>query len=184
MRPLIDDGSGKPEAATRGYSFELDGGVDGAAPLLSVFGGKITTYRELAAEAIRQLEPFLPVLEGEDWTGKAFLPGGDFGRFDASALARDLAARYSFLGSREAHRLIRLYGTSAATILGDATSPADLGEAFGHGLTAAEVDYLVAHEWARTAADVLWRRTKLGLHFTDAQTARLAAYITERITPA
>jgi glycerol-3-phosphate dehydrogenase len=184
VRPLIDDGSGKPEAATRGYSFELDGGADGAAPLLSVFGGKITTYRELAAEAIRQLETFLPVLEGEDWTGKAFLPGGDFRRFDAPALAADLAARYPFLGEVEAHRLIRLYGTSAATFLGEAESAADLGEAFGHGLTAAEVDYLIAHEWARTAADVLWRRTKLGLHFTDAQTARLATYITERITPA
>ena len=98
--------------------------------------------------------------------------------------AADLAARYPFLGEVEAHRLIRLYGTSAATFLGEAESAADLGEAFGHGLTAAEVDYLIAHEWARTAADVLWRRTKLGLHFTDAQTARLAAYITERITPA
>jgi glycerol-3-phosphate dehydrogenase len=184
VRPLIDDGSGKPEAATRGYSFELDGGSDGAAPLLSVFGGKITTYRELAAEAISQLEPFLPVLKGEDWTGKAFLPGGDFGRFDAPALASDLTARYPFLGEVEAHRLIRLYGTSAATFLGDAASAADLGEAFGHGLTAAEIDYLITREWARTAADVLWRRTKLGLHFTDAQTARLAAYITERITPA
>jgi len=184
VRPLIDDGSGKPEAATRGYSFECDGGSDGTAPLLSVFGGKITTYRELAAEAIDQLAPFLPVLGGSDWTGKAPLPGGDFGRFQAPELARDLAARYPFLGGAEATRLIRLYGTSAATILGHAASLADLGEHFGHGLSAAEVNHLIEHEWARTAEDVLWRRTKLGLHFTDAQTAHLAGYITERITPA
>jgi glycerol-3-phosphate dehydrogenase len=184
VRPLVDDGSGKPEAATRGYRFELDGGADGDAPLLSVFGGKITTYRELSAEAIRQLEPFLPVLAGADWTGKAFLPGGDFGRYEAPALTRDLAARYPFLGIAQAARLVRLYGTLATDFLGDAMQPAELGEAFGNGLTAAEVDYLITREWARSADDVLWRRTKLGLHFTPDQTARLAAYITRRTNPA
>lgn len=180
VRPLVDDGSGRPEAATRGYRFELDGGSDGTAPMVSVFGGKITTYRELSGEAIRQLEPFLPVLEGADWTGTAPLPGGDFGRFDAPALTQDLAARYPFLGEAQAARLIRLYGTRAATFLGQASSAADLGEAFGHGLTAAEVDYLITHEWARCAEDILWRRTKLGLHFSAAETARLEAYIAER----
>lgn len=180
VRPLVDDGSGKPEAATRGYRFELDGGTDGTPPLLSVFGGKITTYRELAAEAVRQLEPYCASLSGADWTGSASLPGGNFGRFDAPALAADLAARYPFLGEAEASRLVRLYGTQAAVFLGDAASAAALGEAFGHGLTATEVNYLMDEEWARTAEDVLWRRTKLGLHFTPAQTARLASYMTER----
>jgi glycerol-3-phosphate dehydrogenase len=180
VRPLIDDGSGRPEAATRGYSFELDGGSDRTAPLLSVFGGKITTYRELSLEAIARLAPFLPKLAGAEWTGEAPLPGGDFGRFDAPRLTADLAARYPFLGKREAARLIRLYGTRAATILGNATSAADLGDAFGHGLSAAEVDYLISQEWARTAEDVLWRRTKLGLHFSAEETARLQAYITVR----
>lgn len=192
VRPLVDDGSGKPEAATRGYRFELDIGSDGpenrGAPLLSVFGGKITTYRELAGEAIRQLVPFLPVLAGADWTGAANLPGGNFGRYDAPALARSLAKRYPFLGPAQARRLTRLYGTLAEGFLGPATSPADLGEDFGHGLTAAEVDYLIAREWARSADDVLWRRTKLGLHFSAEEAARLAAYIaahiTERTTPA
>ncbi|MDT8280255.1 MAG: glycerol-3-phosphate dehydrogenase C-terminal domain-containing protein, partial [Erythrobacter sp.] len=179
VRPLIDDGSGKPEAATRGYSFELDG-ADGEAPLLSIFGGKITTYRHLATEAIRQLEPFLPVLEGADWTGTAPLPGGDFERHEAWNKVNALTARHLFLTRKQAQRLIRLYGTRAHAILGDAASPADLGEDFGHGLTAAEVDYLIAAEWARSAEDVLWRRTKLGLHFTPEQTARLAQYITER----
>ena len=181
VRPLVDDGSGRPEAATRGYRFELDGGANGEAPLLSVFGGKITTYRELAAEAIRQLAPFCAGLGGDDWTGAAALPGGDFGRFDAPTLTRSLAQRYSFLGEAQAARLVRLYGTLAAGFLGDAQQAADLGEAFGHGLMAAEVDYLITREWARTAEDVLWRRTKLGLHFTPAQTKRLETYIAERL---
>jgi len=183
VRPLVDDGSGKPEAATRGYRFELDGGPD-EAPLLSVFGGKITTYRELAAEALRKLAPFCPPLEDREWTGSAPLPGGNFGRFDAPALTRDLAGRYPFLAAPEAARLVRLYGTLAQTILGDARQPQDLGESFGHGLTAAEVDYLMTREWARTAEDVLWRRTKLGLHFTAEETARLSAYMSERTIPA
>ncbi|ANK14214.1 glycerol-3-phosphate dehydrogenase [Erythrobacter neustonensis] len=183
VRPLVDDGSGKPEAATRGYRFEVDGGTDGTPPLLSVFGGKITTYRHLAAEAVDQLAPYLPALKGGDWTGSASLPGGDFAITEAGARIAELAAAYPFLSQRAAQRLIRLYGTRASAFLGDAVSLADLGEDFGHGLTAAEVDYLVASEWARTAADVLWRRTKLGLHFTPAQTARLEAYLSERITP-
>jgi glycerol-3-phosphate dehydrogenase len=181
VRPLVDDGSGKPEAATRGYRFELDRGEDGTSPLLSVFGGKITTYRELSAEAVRQLAPFCPVLAGADWTGGAPLPGGDFGRFDAPALAADLAARYPFLAGGEAARLVRHYGTLAATFLGEARRADDLGESFGNGLTAAEVDYLMDREWARTAEDVLWRRTKLGLRFTPAETARLSAYMQTRL---
>ncbi|HEY6965801.1 MAG TPA: glycerol-3-phosphate dehydrogenase [Erythrobacter sp.] len=180
VRPLVDDGSGKPEAATRGYRFEIDGGADGAPALLSVFGGKITTYRHLAAEAVEQLQPFLPALKGGDWTGGAALPGGDFGVNEAPAKVAELAARYPFLPQGLGHRLIRLYGTRALAILGDAASLADLGEDFGHGLTAAEVDHLVAREWARTADDILWRRTKLGLHFTPEQTAALAAYLAER----
>lgn len=183
VRPLVDDGSGKPEAATRGYRFEVDGGTDGTPPLLSVFGGKITTYRHLAAEAVDQLAAFLPSLKGSDWTGTASLPGGDFAMTEADAKIADLAARYPFLSPRAAQRLIRLYGTRAPAFLGGAASLADLGEDFGHGLTAAEVDYLVASEWARTAGDILWRRTKLGLHFTPAQTARLETYLSERITP-
>lgn len=183
VRPLVDDGSGKPEAATRGYRFEIDGGPD-EAPLLSVFGGKITTYRHLAAEAVEQLAPFLPSLKGGDWTGKAALPGGDFGMTEAEAKVAQLAARYPFLPPREAHRLIRLYGTRAFAMLGDAGSLAELGEQFGHGLTAAEVDYLVQTEWARSADDILWRRTKLGLHFTPEQALRLQAFLLERTIPA
>ena len=180
VRPLVDDGSGKPEAATRGYRFEIDGGV-GEAPLLSVFGGKITTYRHLAAEAIDRLASLCPALEGQDWTGTAPLPGGDFGRHEAPLVAGRLEAQYPFLSKAQVARLVRLYGTRTTTILGGAAAMADLGEHFGHGLTAAEVDYLIAREWARTAQDVLWRRTKLGLHFSPEETARLERYMMERI---
>lgn len=183
VRPLVDDGSGRPEAATRGYRFELDG-EDGKAPLLSVFGGKITTYRHLASEAVERLAPLCPALAGESWTHAAPLPGGDFGLHGAPEKARALRADYPFLTEPSAARLIRLYGTRAWAVLGPARSESDLGEPFGHGLTAAEADYLIEREWARTAHDVLWRRTKLGLHFSADEAARLDHYMTKRTAQA
>lgn len=179
VRPLIDDGSGKPEAATRGYSFELDGGP-GEAPLLSIFGGKITTYRHLATEAMERLALLCPVLDGPDWTSRAPLPGGNFGLREAPAKAAELTAQYPYLSPDQAARLIRLYGTRAWVVLGEARSLSELGIDFGHGLSQAEVDYLIDQEWARTADDILWRRTKLGLHFTADEKARLASYLLER----
>jgi glycerol-3-phosphate dehydrogenase len=179
VRPLIDDGSGRPEAATRGYSFELDGGAD-EPPLLSVFGGKITTYRTLAAEAIDRLKRLVPSLKGGDWTATEALPGGNFPMDGQAALAAEYRAKYPFLEPRWADRIVKAYGTAARDWLGEAGSLAGLGEHFGHGLTAAEVDYLVATEWARTAEDILWRRTKLGLRLDAAQVARLAEYIESR----
>jgi len=179
VRPLYDDGASAAQKATRDYVLDVEG-EEGGPVALNIFGGKITTYRELASEAIKQLTPFLPQLAGRDWTGSAWLPGGDFDRYDAPTLTRDLAARYPFLGAAQAQRLIRLYGTCAEAWLGDAAARSELGEDFGHGLSAAEVDYLMTHEWARSAEDILWRRTKLGLYFTPAQTARLDAYVTER----
>ena len=136
VRPLLDDGSGKPEAATRGYSFELDLDPQGRAPLLSVFGGKITTYRHLAGAALAQLAPHLPMLAGPDWTGTKALPGGDFESGDQSALTAKLRATYPFLAPATAARLVRSYGTCAFEWLGAATTLADLGTDFGHGLTA------------------------------------------------
>ncbi len=177
VRPLIDDGSGKPEAATRGYTFELDGADAGLPPLLSVFGGKITTYRHLAAEAIDLLKPLLPALSGNDWTASAPLPGGDFPKQGAKALAAGLARDYPFLEADWIDRVTKAYGTLARQWLGGAQSLADLGRHFGHGLTSTEVDYLVSREWACSAEDVLWRRTKLGLHFSTVQVAALAEYL-------
>ncbi len=180
VRPLLDDGSGKPEAATRGYTFELDGGEDGMPPLLSVFGGKITTYRHLAAEAVDMLADLLPALSGPDWTASAALPGGDFPMDGAAALAVDSARRFPFLAPEWTDRLVKAYGTLAWHWLGEAKCLSDLGTHFGHGLTSAEVDYLIAREWARSADDILWRRSKLGLRLDAAQVAALSAYMAEK----
>ena len=178
VRPLIDDGSNRPEAATRGYSFTLDGG-DGVAPLLSVFGGKITTYRNLAETALARLQPHVARLTGGDWTNREPLPGGDFPKQGAGELCAALASDYPFLGDDQALRLTRSYGTLARTILGDAKSRADLGRDFGHGLSEREVAYLIDREWACCAEDVLWRRTKLGLRFSGAEVAALEAWMAE-----
>jgi glycerol-3-phosphate dehydrogenase len=173
VRPLVDDGSGRPEAASRGYHFDVDAGVDGKAPILSVFGGKITTYRHLAESAVAELAPYLPLLNGNSWTASKPLPGGDFAMTGAPALAENLAREYPFLDAAVVRRLVRSYGTISRTILSGAKSVRDLGHDYGHGLFQAEVDYLRACEWARTVEDILWRRTKLGLRFSADQVAAL-----------
>ena len=176
VRPLIDDGSGKPEAATRGYTFELSDEAEGA-PILSVFGGKITTYRTLAQDALDELAERLPLLEQPHWTDRELLPGGDFAIDGADAQVAALQQRYPFLQPGWAQRLIRGYGTLALTILGDAKTLADCGIDFGHGLTEVELRYLIEREWALSADDVLWRRTKLGLRLSTEQQAALRAYM-------
>lgn len=179
VRPLIDDGSGKPEAATRGYSFDLDVDGQGNAPLLSVFGGKITTYRHLAKDAIEKLETLLPVLEGKDWTAEKPLPGGNFALDGIEDLKAGLARDYPFLDPATVDRIARAYGTRSRDWLGDARAAANLGQSFGHGLTATEVDYLMANEWAKSADDVIWRRTKLGLRLNEDQVAAIEQYMGE-----
>ena len=176
VRPLVDDGSGKPEAATRGYRLELSK-ADLGAPLLSVYGGKITTYRHLAEEAIDLLLPRLSALRGKGWTRKAALPGGDFAIDGLDALKGGLAADYPFLGTDDVDRIARAYGTRARRWLGTAQGWQALGRDFGGGLTAAEVDYLRNEEWAVSAEDVLWRRSKLGLRLDAAQVAGLTEYL-------
>ena len=187
VRPLLDanalGGSGKPEAATRGYKFDLSPEAEGAA-LLSVFGGKITTYRHLAQEAVDLMGSRLPALSGEAWTAGKALPGGDFAIDGAAALTEALAKRYPFLEPAWAVRLVRAYGTEAASILGDATTLNQCGEHFGHGLTEREARHLVTREWAQTAEDVLWRRSKLGLHFTADEVARLEQWLSRQQTGA
>lgn len=175
VRPLVDDGSGRPEAATRGYRLELSPEADGA-PLLSVFGGKITTYRHLAQQAVDLLAERLP-LGGlpSGWTGEAPLPGGDFPVDGADALIAQAQATHPGGDPATARRLVRAYGTGALELAAGARQ----GEQFGHGLGEGELRHLMAREWAQTADDVLWRRTKLGLRFTPRQTARLAAWMAE-----
>ncbi len=176
VRPLVDDGSGKPEAATRGYRLELSEGGQGA-PLLSVYGGKITTYRHLAEEAVDLMAPRLPALSGKPWTRSAALPGGDFAIDGLEALMVGLAADYPFLAAHDIDRIARAYGTRARVWLGEAQGWQALGRDFGGGLSAAEVDYLRAEEWAVSADDVLWRRSKLGLRLDAGQQSALADYL-------
>jgi glycerol-3-phosphate dehydrogenase len=180
IRALQDDGSARASAVTREYSLPLDA-AGGRAPLLSVVGGKLTTYRRLAELALERLAPFLGPM-AEPWTATATLPGGDLPGADVEAYARGLARRWPFLGEREARRLARAYGTRATEILDGAQTRADLGEDFGGALTRREVDYLVREEWARTTEDVLWRHSKAGLRATARQVSRLRDYLSPAAT--
>ena len=171
VRPLYDKGGSAAQAATRDYVLELDAPPD-AAPLLSVFGGKLTTYRRLAEAALGRLTPFFPRLPAA-WTTHSSLPGGDFPVGGADALRRELATRYPFLPAPTINRLARSYGTQTQAVLGNARSTDDLGRHFGAGLYEREVLFLIATEWARTAEDVLWRRSKLGLRLTGTQVLAL-----------
>ncbi len=178
VRPLFDDGESDPSAVTRDYVLDLDA-PPGQPPALSIFGGKITTFRRLAEHALAGLRPYFPQL-GPAWTAKANLPGGDFGNGDLFAFAGSVRERWPFLQEAAALRIARAYGTRVERILNSARCMADLGRDFGCGLTQAELDYLARDEWARTADDVLWRRSKLGLHLTKAQAEAVALYYGER----
>jgi glycerol-3-phosphate dehydrogenase len=172
VRPLYDDGASEAKAATRDYVFELD--TPDGMPLLSIYGGKITTYRRLAEEALERLAPYLRSAKAkEGWTAKAPLPGGDMDVSAIAALSAELARNYPFLSQAHADRLAHAYGTRATKLLGAAKSMADLGQSFGATLTEAEVRYLMAHEWALTADDVVWRRSKLGLRLSAAEIAAI-----------
>lgn len=178
VRPLYDDGASKAQEATRDYVLELDD-QDGRVPVLSVFGGKITTYRRLAEHAIEKLIPYLPAASKTSWTGTAPLPGGDFGVHDQPRVVAQILRAHPWLDERLARRLVVAYGTRAMRILDGTRSAGDLGRVFGADLTEAEVRYLMREEWARTAEDVLWRRSKLGLRFSAEETAALDAFMAE-----
>ena len=180
VRPLQDDGQANASAVTRDYVLDLDAPA-GGAPLLSVYGGKITTFRRLGEHALDLLKPVLGFRAGA-WTRGAVLPGGDLpDGFDA--FEREMAQRYAWIPGPTLTRLCRAYGSRLEQVIGGAKSWAGMGEEFGAGLTAREVDYLIRVEWARTAEDILWRRTKCGLHMSarqrEAFAARLGADWTE-----
>jgi D-erythritol 1-phosphate dehydrogenase len=165
VRPLYDDGSQDPSAITRDYTLRVDDD-DGKAPVLSVFGGKITTYRTLAEQAMEKLARYFPDMKPA-WTGHTPLPGSDFA--DREAAKRDLLQRYPQVAPNVLQGVFRRHGVLTPEVLGDGS----LGEYYGAGLTERELAYLREREWARTADDVLWRRTKCGLRMTDAQRARV-----------
>ena len=164
VRPLYDDGASSATKATRDYVLTLDE-EEGRAPLLNIFGGKITTYRKLAESALERLGSYFPKAK-KPWTASAALPGGDMPVDGVAALVAHLRERFAFLTERWALRLVRAYGTEAEILLGDAKAVADLGHDFGGTLTEAELRWLMAREWAISADDVLWRRSKLGLRLT------------------
>ncbi|MBC7478258.1 MAG: glycerol-3-phosphate dehydrogenase [Pseudorhodobacter sp.] len=169
VRPLYNDGAKSATAATRDYVLSID---ENGAPLLNVFGGKITTYRRLAESALEKLAPYFPAAS-DKWTARVPLPGGDFPYGDVAALTTRLKQDHAFLTEYWAGRLVRAYGVDAKQMLAKATTVADLGRDFGATLTEAEVNWLMRHEFATRAADVVWRRSKLGLRLTEAQTGAL-----------
>ena len=177
VRPLYDDGTESASAATRDYVLEIEDDA-GAAPLLNIFGGKITTYRKLAEAALKKLAPYY-AQAGGSWTAGAPLPGGGFSVDGFDRLVADLRAKRPFLSAVHAERLVRAYGADADAATGEAAEDGALGPCFGADLYAAEVRYLMAKEWARTADDVLWRRTKLGLRLSKDETAALDAWMAD-----
>lgn len=186
VRPLYDDGSSAAQKATRDYVLEIDDSDD--APILSVFGGKITTYRRLAEAALRHIAralgaPARPGLSA-GWTGQTPLPGGDFPPLAFAAQVDRFHRQHAFLSKEQARRLVRQYGTRAPRAIGHATTAAGLGRDFGAGLSEAEIVYLQQQEWVQTADDLLWRRSKLGLRMSEAEIASVAAFLAADKAPA
>jgi len=176
VRPLFDDeGAENASAVSRDYVLELKANAEGRAPLLNVFGGKITTYRRLAEHALQKLHPYFKGARG-DWTAGAFLPGGDIADADFARFNRMMAERYPWMPDSMLTRYCRAYGTRLDQIVGSAATLAALGQHFGGDLYENEVAYLAANEWAKSAQDILWRRSKLGLHLPTDAAARLDAW--------
>ena len=173
VRPLYDDGAQSATAATREYVLKLD---DAGAPLLNVFGGKITTYRKLAEAALEEIAAKLSPAKGP-WTAGVPLPGGDFPVDGVPRLISTLKVQYPFLTDRWARRLVKAYGTDAQKMLDGARKVEDLGQMFGDELSEREVNWLITHEWARVAEDILWRRSKLGLRLSDPDKDALQNYM-------
>jgi len=178
IRALYDDGSKDLSAVTRDYVLELDG-AKGTPPLLSIFGGKITTYRRLAEQGLDKLRPSFPRMKPA-WTAGKSLPGGDIGPGGMLSFVSHLVASRPHLPAELLRRLARRHGSEVETLLGDARDAADLGAHFGGGLYEREVEHFVRDEWALTVDDVIWRRSKAGLHMPKGATAPLADYLARR----
>jgi glycerol-3-phosphate dehydrogenase len=174
IRPLFDDGASKAQEATRDYVLKLDK-PEGQAPLLSVFGGKITTARKLAESALAELKPFFPTMKAP-WTAHGTLPGGDLPVTEVDARIEQLRVKYSFLKPQNIRRLFRAYGTDVDVILKDARFAADLGPFFGP-VSEREIQFLRDNEWVQTADDILWRRSKLGLHMSKDEQDALSQFM-------
>ncbi|MFK7761772.1 MAG: glycerol-3-phosphate dehydrogenase [Roseobacter sp.] len=179
VRPLYDDGASSATAATRDYTLKVD--EAGGAPILNVFGGKITTYRKLAEDVMDQIVGYFPKTSGH-WTAGVALPGGDFALDDFDVLVGRFEGDFPFLSPFTARRMVRAYGTDAWTVMAGAAGETELGQQFGAGLTEREVRWLMANEYARTAEDIVWRRNKLGLRMKAEELAALDLFMRENLS--
>ncbi|WP_423068922.1 glycerol-3-phosphate dehydrogenase [Devosia sp. CN2-171] len=179
VRPLFDDGASAAQEATRDYVLKTEGD-EGEAPLINIFGGKLTTHRRLSEQVVDKIDALIGA-KGPKWTRDGTLPGGDFPPTAFEATLRGHMSRYPKLGLPVLRRMTRAYGTLVPTILGNRQTASEFGTLFGGTLTQVEVDYLMDHEWARTADDVLWRRSKQGLRFNAEEKAALADYMAKRL---
>ena len=177
VRPLFDDGASAAQEATRDYVLKVEG--EGDAPLLNIFGGKLTTHRRLSEQAVDKIGTLIGA-KGARWTRTGHLPGGAFPTMGFEALVKQHQSNYPRFDALMVRRMTRAYGTLMPAVVAGATSVEELGEHFGAGLHAREVDYLISREWARTAEDVLWRRSKLGLRVSAEDTAKLTRYMEEK----
>ncbi len=177
VRPLQSDEHDNPSKVTRDYTLELND-FSGTLPFLSIFGGKITTFRKLAEQALNKLKPYFSNQMGQAWTDQEVLPGGDFSSF--KSLVLELSEKFTFLSQEEAHRIAYAYGTRAFEWLREAKKISDLGIHFGHGLTESEVDFMIRSEWARSTQDILNRRTKFVLYFSEQEIQKLQEYLNGR----
>ncbi|PKH25765.1 glycerol-3-phosphate dehydrogenase [Enterobacterales bacterium CwR94] len=179
VRPLCDDESDSPQAITRDYTLDVRD-ENGQAPLLSVFGGKLTTYRKLAEHAMEKLTQYYPGIKAA-WTKNAVLSGGEIGG-SREDYAASLRRRYGFISEGMARHFARTYGSNSEKILANASSLDALGEHFGHEFYEAELRYLVENEWVRELDDAIWRRTKQGMWLTSEQQQRIADWLAQHVT--
>jgi len=182
LRALVDDGRSDASAVSREYAFLLDPGPGGKLPVLTVFGGKLTTYRTLAEAALTRLAPWFPQM-GRPWTAHRTLPGGNLGGAPWSRFADALCSRHPGLDAAWLKELARRHGSEAEIIIGGADCAAELGRDFGGGLYECEAEHCISNEWAHSSEDVLWRRTKCGLHMTLEQRVAFAEWINLRRLP-
>lgn len=178
VRPLCDDESDSPQAITRDYTLELEQELD-QAPLLSIFGGKLTTYRKLGETAMKMLNPYFSKM-GKPWTRNVALPGGDFD-YPRTQLVSNICNQHPWLSEKTGTRYVNQFGTLVWTLLENVTSEADMGRVFSEGVYQAEIDYLMQYEFSQKAEDVLWRRTKLGLYLSQEQQAEVTQYMIEKL---
>ena len=179
VRPLFNDNKSEAQNVTRDYVIKADSN-NGKTPLISVFGGKITTYRILAEKVIDELKPYFKNIKN-NWTKDSYLPGGNFDPDEVSKLVNSILDKYNFIDEKWAIRLVKAYGTNAIDILNESNTVEDLGINFGWNLTEKEVLWLINMEFAKSAEDILWRRSKLGLRFSDDQVKYLEHWLKENI---